>query len=651
MASGHDAEIIGLLRDVARRLKKSEAERKVLWQEIVEHKKTLTDIEDKTGQSEKAYISIQSKLDQRDRLTEDLVDRQDKIEQLQKKQETTLSSTKEEQEKLKTQISSTDKRIEKVSLESEKLSRRLEKIGQEKLRLGRKMEKMEDAIADTKAALQSKALVLLTDQSIAAKSALPQLTARGNSDSRVFLSHSNDLANENTPWWKKSVRLQNISMIALVALGLSAGWVINQVQHMGPMSHIVENQNNTDQIFAAQEDITLLSPNVEPEQDMAQGGMDVQAEDITQDLFERDVAAVEQKVQDLQPASGVDPKKETAIQEPLAKPTPKQEKSKAAQKKAIDKQSKAEETAVKTFLSEQKKEAATLLKRIQPDASLPAVVKQIEEKAFQGNSEAQHDLAAIYTAGHGGVKQDFARAALWFKESAAQGVPNAQYNLGVLYHKGYGVDQDLDKALQLYRAASFQGHPEAQYNLGIAYIEGIGTDYNPKKAADYFQKAALKGIVEAAYNLGLLYDNGLLGEVQSDEALFWYNYAAEKGSTEAQQARDQLLMKRGISEREMHAIINRIKLSLPVEKAGDLLNTKTSGTSSQEAALVAQVQEQLIRLGFYPGPADGIAGPLTQDAIRSYQSAHNIRANGKADKALLSHMLSSSMDDVGSKAE
>ncbi len=43
--------------------------------------------------------------------------------------------------------------------------------------------------------------------------------------------------------------------------------------------------------------------------------------------------------------------------------------------------------------------------------------------------------------------------------------------------------------------------------------------------------------------------------------------------------------------------------------------------------------------GLYPGPADGISGPLTRDAIRSYQRKHGLDADGAASKNLLSHML------------
>src|SRR5690606_4293416 len=179
------------------------------------------------------------------------------------------------------------------------------------------------------------------------------------------------------------------------------------------------------------------------------------------------------------------------------------------------------------------KDSRPLSDRAEPDKSLPGPVRAIEKQAFAGDGEAQHDLAAIYTAGHAGVPQNFDKAAFWFREAADNGIANARYNLGVLYHQGLGVKRDLGRALYWYREAAKLGHPEAQYNLGIAHIEGIGTEYDPLLAAAYFERAANQGIMEAAYNLGLIYENGLLGEAQPNEALLWYKIAADQGSPDA----------------------------------------------------------------------------------------------------------------------
>ena len=41
---------------------------------------------------------------------------------------------------------------------------------------------------------------------------------------------------------------------------------------------------------------------------------------------------------------------------------------------------------------------------------------------------------------------------------------------------------------------------------------------------------------------------------------------------------------------------------------------------------VAQIQTELIRLGYEPGRVDGIIGPITMAAIKAYQRKHNLPA-------------------------
>lgn len=303
----------------------------------------------------------------------------------------------------------------------------------------------------------------------------------------------------------------------------------------------------------------------------------------------------------------------------------------------------------------------SLSERIKPDPNLPERIQSLEAQAFEGLAEAQHDLAAIYTAGHGGVEQDFARAALWFREAADGGVGNASYNLGVLYHQGLGVERDLARALYWYREAAQRDHPEAQYNLGIAHIEGIGTEYSPPLAAAFFERAANNGIMEAAYNLGLIYENGLLGgEVKPEEALLWYKIAADQGSLDAQAALKQLAGAQQIGMEDVDKLVERMQKvyetvkgrragPLPAGReeasagkkslAAEAASLSSSATQSRQA-VTAQIQEHLMTMGLYPGPADGISGPQTEDAIRAYQSANNLPEDGQADEALLTYMLS-----------
>jgi len=53
---------------------------------------------------------------------------------------------------------------------------------------------------------------------------------------------------------------------------------------------------------------------------------------------------------------------------------------------------------------------------------------------------------------------------------------------------------------------------------------------------------------------------------------------------------------------------------------------------------VREVQSVLQRLGYYRGSVDGIAGPQTANAVRSYQQQHGLPVDGRASGELLSHM-------------
>lgn len=284
-----------------------------------------------------------------------------------------------------------------------------------------------------------------------------------------------------------------------------------------------------------------------------------------------------------------------------------------------------------------------------PDSSLPEMIKRVEEQAYDGSPEAQHDLAAIYTAGHGGVSQDFERAAYWFTKAAGQGVANAQYNLGVLYHQGLGVDADIKTAIKWYESAAALGHPEAQYNLGIAFIEGIGVRYDPQRAARYFEQAARSGIMEAAYNLGLIYENALLGQAQPDLALKWYKQAADQGSPEAKAALGQLAKTLDIRLEDVNRLVESMSDTAALQSPQAEMSNEAA-VEAREIQMVEQIQDYLTIAGIYPGPSDGRYGPLTGDAIRAYQNAYSLRADGLPSPDLLSHMRANpSLNEVGSR--
>ena len=226
------------------------------------------------------------------------------------------------------------------------------------------------------------------------------------------------------------------------------------------------------------------------------------------------------------------------------------------------------------------------------DASTDSLadLSEVTLAAQDGNAEAQCYLGLVYAFGEQGVQRDDAQAAHWFKLSAEQGHPTAQYNLAIFYLKGWGVETDtvqarhwydlayaqdntlppliverpatndavltipernakkgkksdkLDsktnakfaEALKKYRPRAEAGDAIAQYNLGVLYNEGAGTERNYHEAFKWFRLAADQGDADAQNNLGIMYYEGQGVGKNYTQAFHWYNLAAEQGHVAAQ---------------------------------------------------------------------------------------------------------------------
>ena len=87
---------------------------------------------------------------------------------------------------------------------------------------------------------------------------------------------------------------------------------------------------------------------------------------------------------------------------------------------------------------------------------------------------------------------------------ARQGHPVAQFNLGVKYDFGQGVEKDSAHAVRWYRLAAAQGHGGAQFNLGGMYFEGLGVQRDLVRATMWFTLSAEAGVGGAAKNRAIL---------------------------------------------------------------------------------------------------------------------------------------------------
>jgi TPR repeat protein len=103
---------------------------------------------------------------------------------------------------------------------------------------------------------------------------------------------------------------------------------------------------------------------------------------------------------------------------------------------------------------------------------------------------------------------DFETAFKEFFIAAEEGLSLAQYNLGILYFTGQGVEQNFDEAFKWTKAAAEQGHLNAQFNLGSLFLDGQGTSKNIPQGIEWFSQAAKNGHSNAAYSLAKMHQEG-----------------------------------------------------------------------------------------------------------------------------------------------
>lgn len=283
---------------------------------------------------------------------------------------------------------------------------------------------------------------------------------------------------------------------------------------------------------------------------------------------------------------------------------------------------------------------------IDRDPLLPKSYQTLETRAFAGVAAAQHDLAALYVAGTGGVPRDYGRAVFWFTKSAEKGMANAHYNLGVMYQQGLGVPQDAAAALGWYERAAQLGHPEAMYNLGIANIEGIGAERNIARGVAFFKQAANAGVSQAAYNLGVLYESNFIGPADLTKAAEWYQTAANEGHAEAKKSLARLSgpaaepyagdIDDALAKHDETEYGQGDETTPDEEVAATPAKKSLAPTAEQGEDLVKRIQEALLQRGEIPHTTvPGEMNVQTEAAIRSWQKSLGWNDDGLPSRELL----------------
>ncbi len=126
------------------------------------------------------------------------------------------------------------------------------------------------------------------------------------------------------------------------------------------------------------------------------------------------------------------------------------------------------------------------------EGSSHSTQEQLHRSALNGSAASQYEYGLLFEYGRG-VDQDDSIAAYWYEKSAAQEYSNAQYRLAILCDNGWGKPPNKKRALELYTAAAHSGNEMAQHDLGIMYFQGAGTAKSLLQAYKWLKIAVLSG--------------------------------------------------------------------------------------------------------------------------------------------------------------
>lgn len=154
-------------------------------------------------------------------------------------------------------------------------------------------------------------------------------------------------------------------------------------------------------------------------------------------------------------------------------------------------------------------------------------VRQFQESAENGDSNAMIALAEIYNRGKGLMK-DSEKALYWFHRAAEAGNSTAMCYLARrhdLLGSHRNTSEDVTKAIKWYTKAAAAGRSDAMHRLGWIYL--ISKDC--EKAIQWFHEAAEAGHINAMDSLASSYERGIGVTQNHNKAVEWYRKAAQRG--------------------------------------------------------------------------------------------------------------------------
>ncbi len=153
--------------------------------------------------------------------------------------------------------------------------------------------------------------------------------------------------------------------------------------------------------------------------------------------------------------------------------------------------------------------------------------------AVDGDDESVSKVAAyylgvLYKKGGTGFTPNAKQAVVYLERAAQLGLPQAQYELALLYDVGDKIPENREKALAWMKKSAEQGFADALYGLGVWMEREYMGKPDMEQVVSLYERAAEQNHVPAMTGLISLYAGGAADFASNQEkALYWMNKVAE----------------------------------------------------------------------------------------------------------------------------
>lgn len=231
-------------------------------------------------------------------------------------------------------------------------------------------------------------------------------------------------------------------------------------------------------------------------------------------------------------------------------------------------------------------------------------------------SQLQNKIAADM-AGQSGDnyyrQKNFSAAFSKYQEAANLEGASSQFMLATMYLEGVGIEKDYEKYVFWMSRSAANGYAPANFAMGHEKLQD-----DPMAAYDHFRRAAEQEHGGAMYALGFMYATGYGVSQSNYEALRWFRLARAQSYPVASE------------------LLNEATITAYVEREMQKVQVEERQYTREE--IVTHVQQELAKLGYNPGVADGIYGKKTRSAIEAFQKDQDLEVDGKASMELIGHL-------------